>query len=83
MLYMLGSCLFRLTHPPIFMGSIAMFWGWLKSFLTRMPRYDDPEFRKFLTRYQWRCLAVGKQQATQDTEARQLSHWHPDAPVRA
>jgi hypothetical protein len=35
----------------------------LKSALQGKPRFDDPEFRRFLRRYQWRALLVGKRNA--------------------
>jgi len=44
-------------------GSAAMMWGWIKSALQRQPRYGDAEFRRFLRRYQWRALLMGKKSA--------------------
>jgi glycosyltransferase involved in cell wall biosynthesis len=61
--YMLASALFRVREKPAVVGSAAMLWGWLKSALQRKPRYADPAFRRFLRRYQWRALRVGKQRA--------------------
>ncbi len=61
--YMLASAVFRLTEPPLIIGSAAMLWGWIKSALQRKPRYGDAEFRRFLRHYQWRALRVGKQRA--------------------
>ena len=51
-------------------GSAAMLWGWLRSALTRKPRYEDPEFRRFLRNYQWRALFVGKRRATTEIDER-------------
>ncbi|MCC5863335.1 MAG: glycosyltransferase family 2 protein [Gammaproteobacteria bacterium] len=64
--FMLASAAYRLAEPPVVLGSIAMFWGWLKSALQRKPRYDDPEFRRFLRRYQRRALRVGKRRAAEE-----------------
>ena len=61
--YMLASAVFRLTEPPLVIGSAAMLWGWIKSALQRKPRYGDAEFRRFLRHYQWRALRVGKKRA--------------------
>jgi glycosyltransferase involved in cell wall biosynthesis len=61
--YMLASAVFRVREAPVVVGSAAMLWGWLKSALQRKPRYDDVAFRRFLRRYQWRALLVGKQRA--------------------
>ncbi len=63
LIYMLASCLFRIFHPPMILGSIAMMWGWIKSFITRAPRYDDPQFRSFLHHYHRLCLIHGKKYA--------------------
>lgn len=63
LVYMFASAVFRITEPPVFLGSLAMLWGWLSSALKRLPRYEDPEFRRFLRRYHWRILMVGKHRA--------------------
>lgn len=62
-LYMLASALYRLTERPYVLGSLAILWGWLRSALKGEPRYDDPEFRRFLQRYQRRALFLGKRRA--------------------
>ncbi|MFV2070019.1 MAG: glycosyltransferase family 2 protein [Pirellulales bacterium] len=77
--YMTVSALFRMTRPPRIVGGLAMWWGYLASWLRRDPRYPDPEFRRFLRRYQWSCLFRGKRAATRMLNARQASTWRPDA----
>lgn len=62
-LFMVASALYRINHKPYVLGSLATLWGWIKSVLQRKPRYEDPEFRKFLRRYQMRSLVVGKKRA--------------------
>ena len=62
-LFMAASALSRVNQKPYVLGSAAMMWGWLRSALARKPRYDDPEFRAFLRRYQRRALQVGKSRA--------------------
>ncbi|MGB0767697.1 MAG: glycosyltransferase family 2 protein [Phycisphaeraceae bacterium] len=62
--YMTASALFRLTRPPVVIGGLAMWWGYVKSMLTGVKRYPDPAFRSFLRRYQWSCLLRGKAEAT-------------------
>ena len=73
--YMTASALFRMTRPPVVLGGLAMWWGYLRSMLRRAPRYDDPGFRKFLRRYQWACLRKGKAQATEAVNQRQAAVW--------
>jgi poly-beta-1,6-N-acetyl-D-glucosamine synthase len=65
-LYMAASAIFRLGEKPYVAGSLAMLWGWLKSALQRKPRYGDPEFRRFLRRYQRRALLLGKKRAIEE-----------------
>ena len=62
-IYMLANAVNRLNEKPYVLGSMAMLWGWIKSALQGRQRYNDPEFRKFLRRYQWRALLVGKKKA--------------------
>lgn len=61
--FMFASALFRLNQKPYVLGSLAMMWGWLKAALQRKPRYEDMAFRRFLRRYQWRALLLGKRRA--------------------
>ena len=80
--YMLASCAFRMFHPPVLLGSLAMMWGYLRSAIRRSNRYADATFRKFLRRYQWACLFKGKSRATAELNARQESAWNPIPSVR-
>lgn len=68
--YMTASALFRMTRPPVVLGGLAMWWGYMKAMLTRQPRYDDLEFRRFLRKYQWACLRRGKDAATAELDQR-------------
>jgi poly-beta-1,6-N-acetyl-D-glucosamine synthase len=61
--YLALSALSRLNQRPFVTGGLAIIWGWIRSALTRMPRYEDPAFRRFLRRYQRRVLLVGKRRA--------------------
>jgi poly-beta-1,6-N-acetyl-D-glucosamine synthase len=62
-LFIAASSLSRLNQRPFVLGSLAIMWGWLKSWALRKPRYDNLEFRRFLRRYQMRVLLVGKRRA--------------------
>jgi poly-beta-1,6-N-acetyl-D-glucosamine synthase len=68
-LYYAAVAIRRLPAHPAVIGSIAMLWGYLRSWLKGLPRYDDPEFRRFLRSYQHACLRMGKQAATRRIEA--------------
>ena len=74
-LYMLASAVFRLPHPPVVVGSLAILWGYLGHALRRRPRYADPEFRRFLRAYQWASLFKGKLRATEELNERQYLVW--------
>ncbi len=69
--YMVASAIFRMTRRPFMVGGLAMIWGYFRSMLKRVPRYEDLEFRRFLRRYQWDCLLRGKARATQRLNERQ------------
>jgi hypothetical protein len=69
--YIFASALSRVAQRPYLTGSLAMIWGWLWSAIQRKPRYADPEFRRFLRRYHWRVLVVGKSRALSDITPRQ------------
>jgi glycosyltransferase involved in cell wall biosynthesis len=77
-LYMLASTLFRMTRRPFVVGGLGMLVGYASSMIRDRPRYDDPEFRRFLRRYQRSCLVLGKRRATERLHAR-LRGWPPHA----
>ncbi len=75
LVYMTVSALYRMTRPPLILGGFGMWWGYIEAMLTRKPRYDDPEFRRFVRRYQWACLLHGKKRATERLNQQQASVW--------
>ncbi len=78
--YMTASALFRMTRPPLLVGGLAMWWGYVRSMISGTPRYDDAQFRGFLRRYQWACLLRGKAAATASADARGAAIWvNPEA----
>ena len=64
--YMAVSAVNRMIEKPYVLGGLAMLWGWVRSALQGLPRYDDLPFRHFLRRYQWRALLVGKKRAIEE-----------------
>jgi biofilm PGA synthesis N-glycosyltransferase PgaC len=75
-LYYLVVALYRLPTHPVLLGSVAMLWGYLRSWLKGLPRYDDLEFRRFLRSYQHACLRMGKRAATARVNAERACLWH-------
>ncbi len=72
--FMLASAVGRLNQKPYLLGSLAMLWGWLASALRGKPRFADLEFRRFLRRYQWRAIVVGKKRAIEEIHRGNASH---------
>ena len=66
LLFMFASSLSRMNHKPYVVGSMAILWGWISSWLKRVPRYDNPEFRTFLRSYQWNILFKGKKRVLRE-----------------
>jgi len=75
--YITASAAFRLAKPPLLIGGLGIWWGYVASALARKPRYNDPEFRAFLRRYQWESLLRGKAAATRRADARGAAVWRP------
>lgn len=71
-LYLAASAATRLREPPVVLGSLAMMWGWLRSAARRLRRYDDPDFRRFLRRYQRLALRQGKTRAAETVRRERL-----------
>jgi poly-beta-1,6-N-acetyl-D-glucosamine synthase len=76
--YMAASAAYRTLRPPYGIGGAAMLLGYLESMAQKKPRYGDEDFRKFLRRYQWECLLMGKKRATERLDARQAVVWNPE-----
>ncbi|MBI1944066.1 MAG: glycosyltransferase family 2 protein [Deltaproteobacteria bacterium] len=75
LVYMTASAAYRTLRPPYGVGGAAMLWGYVESAAKRKPRYGDTEFRRFLRRYQWECLVLGKKRATARLDERQARVW--------
>jgi len=73
--YMTASSLFRMTRPPVIVGGAAMWAGYVQSMVQRKPRYGDPDFRKFLRRWQRASLLFGKRRATAWVDRQNEEKW--------
>ena len=76
LLYMTASSVFRMLHPPYFLGGFAMLWGYIKSMLLRKPRFEDTELVSFINTYQNQCLLKGKSAATDALNVQQKNVWN-------
>ncbi|AKU89841.1 Glycosyltransferase [Vulgatibacter incomptus] len=74
-LFVTASAVSRLAMHPRLTGSVAMLWGYYSSAAKGLPRYDDPEFRKFLRSYQRLSLAIGKRRAIAKLNRERAGIW--------
>ena len=75
-LYYFAVAIYRLPAHPVLIGSVAMLWGYISSWLKGLPRYEDLEFRRYLRCYQHACLRMGKRAATARVNAERAHLWH-------
>src|SRR5262249_23596548 len=74
--YWMAAAIHRLPAYPMLIGSAAMVWGYLWSWLKGLPRYEDVAFRRFLRSYQHSCLRMGKRVATDRVQVERARLWH-------
>lgn len=81
--YITASALRRTLRPPLLVGGLAIWVGYVSSMLRREPRYGDAAFRRFLRRYQRLCLLFGKARTTRMLDRERASQWKRDVVVRS
>jgi hypothetical protein len=74
-LYLLAGAVQRLPKHPVFLGSVAVLWGYFSSAARGVQRYDDAAFRTFVRRYQHACLLRGKREANRRLNEAQEPLW--------
>lgn len=67
--YFTATCLYRMAQPPLVIGGLASWWGYVRAWLSGAPLLGDVELRAFIRRYQRRTLRVGKRRAIAEIEA--------------
>lgn len=75
--YMTASAIFRMRKPPVIMGGLAIWWGFVWSMIKRKERYGDPEFCRFVRKCQWSFLIKGKKTAVKQINQQQATAWKP------
>jgi glycosyltransferase involved in cell wall biosynthesis len=55
-MFVAASCLYRLVRKPYVIGSLAMLFGFLKGYFTRMPRVNDERLIRYVRAQQLRRL---------------------------
>ena len=51
-LYAIASGVFRMRETPVVLGGLLIILGYFKAMVTGAPRYENPEFRAYLQRWQ-------------------------------
>ena len=74
--FITASAIARLGTPPRVIGSLAMWWGYVRAMLARRERYHDVEFRRFLRRWQWLATVKGLKDATAQVAVERRHAWH-------
>jgi len=62
--YVLATAVYRLRDAPPVVGSLAMLWGYFVAVVTGVPRHRDPQYLRFLRRFEIECLLRGKRATT-------------------
>lgn len=62
--YVLAAAAYRSTEPPWLWGGLGITWGYLKAAASGHPRYSNPEYRRYLRRFERAQLTLGKRRAT-------------------
>jgi glycosyltransferase involved in cell wall biosynthesis len=58
--YVAAVALYRMFEMPYIIGGWGILWGYLKALFRRTPRFENPEFRRYLRRFELRSLFFGK-----------------------
>ena len=59
-LFILASGLYRMRERPFVIGGLCIILGYLSAWWRRAPRYEDPEFRRELHKWQLRRLHLAR-----------------------
>ena len=68
--YVVASAIYRSLEPPYLMGGLGILWGYFKAMVTGHPRYQNPEYRRYLRRFERAQLLRGKRRALADENQR-------------
>lgn len=68
--YVMASAAYRSIEPPYLLGGLGILWGYFKAQLTGHPRYENPEYRRYLRRFERAQLLRGKRRALAEENQR-------------
>ena len=58
--YVLAVSVYRMFERPWILSGIGIFCGYMQAMLKRLPRYDNPQYLRFMRRYELQSLLFGK-----------------------
>jgi biofilm PGA synthesis N-glycosyltransferase PgaC len=58
--FVVAVSIYRIFERPWFLTGAGILWGYLRAAASRAERYENPEYRRFLRRYELLSLLLGK-----------------------
>ena len=74
-LFFTATAVFRMAMPPFVIGGLAIWWGYVRAWLSGKPRHGDAELMAFIRSYQRKALLQGKAGAIAGINAAQEQVW--------
>lgn len=68
--YVAAVSVYRMFERPFVVSGIGIFWGYMKAWMSRLDRYQNPEYQKFFRRYELESLLLGKRRTMNKYHAR-------------
>jgi poly-beta-1,6-N-acetyl-D-glucosamine synthase len=62
--YLLATSVYRAFDKPYLIGSCAMVYGYFSAMVSRVERYNNSAYIRFLRKYEWSSLLRGKNKTT-------------------
>ncbi|HRZ20783.1 MAG TPA: glycosyltransferase family A protein [Bacteroidales bacterium] len=59
-LFMISKCVTRTFRKPYFIGSIGLFYGFIKGYIGSVPQINDPDLIRYIRKHQLRKLMFRK-----------------------
>lgn len=61
--YVMAAAVYRSVEPPYLWGGFGILWGYFRAMFTGHERYDNPEYRRYVRRFERAQLFRGKRRA--------------------
>lgn len=68
--YVAAVAFYRMLEKPYVIGGWGILWGYLRAMYSEVPRFENPELRQFLRRFELQSLLLGKRRAANRYHAR-------------